>query len=288
MSFGFYQKTRSKSNRVQLYFFRFGSQPLSYYAYTDAEKPITIQQDDFDDPMVDPVEYTPVPIDRTNIALSGTLDKAALTVMFPQALNLWNLFSIYPPSSVVTLVIRELEINDPDADTKVVWTGRVLGVAAANNQAKLTCEPISTSTRRVGLRRNFQHMCPLLLYGPQCRANKAANTVVDTPESFTNSELTFGAAWADVANGGRYLGGQALWIGDNGEEEIRTILRVQIGRIFLLSGLTRGLAPGEPVTLIRGCAHTMDDCNLFGNIQNFGGQPFIPGVHAFGFRNVFY
>lgn len=288
MTFSLFQSSRAKSLPVNLYFFRYGDLPSSYFAYTDAEQSISINQTEFGDPALNPVVYVPVPIDRGDYAFSGTLDKSALSVMIPQTLPLAELFRVYPKSFVVTLVIRELEINDPDKEAKIYWAGRVLGSARADNQAKFTCEPVSTSTRRVGLRRNFQPGCPYVLYGPQCKANKAAATVVDTPTSFDASTLTFSPSWSDVAHGVLYIGGQAIWTGLDGEPVIRSIIDGSANRIFTLAGVTTDLAVGQPVTLIRGCTHDMAGCNSHNNIQNYGGCPFLPVKNPISMFNNFY
>lgn len=288
MTFSLFQSSRGKSVPVNLYFFRYGALPGSYFAYTDAEQPISINQTEFGDPASNPVTYTPVPIDRGDYAFSGTLDKSALSVMIPQTLPLAELFRVYPKSYVVTLAIRELEINDPDKEAKLYWAGRVLGCARADNQAKFTCEPISTATRRSGLRRNFQMGCPYVLYGRQCKANKASSTVVATPTSFDASTLTFSTSWSDVAHGVLYLGGQAIWTGLDGEPVMRNIIDVSANRIFTLAGLTTDLVAAQAVTLIRGCTHDMAGCNSHNNIQNYGGNPFIPKKNPISFFNNYY
>ena len=66
MSFGAIERTRAKGRPVNLFYVKYGSAPNSFYAYTDAEKPITNNG----------VTYQPLAISRGKIVVSGTLDKA--------------------------------------------------------------------------------------------------------------------------------------------------------------------------------------------------------------------
>jgi hypothetical protein len=36
------------------------------------------------------------------------------------------------------------------------------------------------------------------------------------------------------------------------------------------------IAVGDPFTVYAGCDHTKATCTAFGNLANFGGQPYIP------------
>ena len=52
------------------------------------------------------------------------------------------------------------------------------------------------------------------------------------------------------------------------------------GNITLSSGFPQAPATGDTFTIRRGCSKTMANCTLYGNLINFGGQPFIPQPEA--------
>lgn len=268
-----FEQSRQLGKPFNLYLFRFGTEPNSFFAYTDAENPIL-------DP-TDGKTYVPVPIDRDAINSTGTLDKATINIYLPQNSQLSELFRVYPPSRVVTLVVKQGHINDPDEQYLVVWTGRVISRDVKENVCSLVCEPVATSMRRSGLRRNYQFGCPHVLYGDQCKASKALATTNTTLVSFDRSEITLPDLWNSGEPLTNFLGGLAEW--DNGgETESRTILRIITDTILSLSGPVRGIANGGAIKIIKGCDHTMVGCNDHNNINNFGGQPWIPTKNPIG------
>ena len=273
MAFETREESRSLGEPVDLYLFRYGSQANAYYAYTDAEQPITH----------DGIVYAPATIKRGNFTASGTLDKTVLQVNTPINTDIANLFRVYPPGQVVTLVIRQGHANDPDVDFPVIWTGRVIQCERDGSEATLSCEPVATSMRRTGLRRNYQLSCPHVLYGPQCGANKLAATLTTQVINLTDSRITLQDGWSGSINPNKYIGGLVEWNTGAGGES-RTILRVIDLKTLVLSGPTTGIVAGQNIDVILGCNHQMGvgpqpdgDClPLHNNIQNFGGQAWIP------------
>lgn len=287
------ESSRFSGEPVTLYLFVYGESASSVLSYTDAEQPISSGVNPVNGA---PLVYAPIPIDRGKIAISGTLDKASLTISTPVNTDLAQLYLKYPPSSKTGIVIRQGHIADNDF--KVVWTGRVMSCQVKSSQANFSCEPSSTSLRRNGLRRRYQYGCPLVLYGLDCRASKAAATVTATVTSVSGSRVTLAEGWAGQALAAKYLQGLAEWFGSDGNREIRTVLRVEgAGRTFLLSGPVRGILPGDDIAMVLGCNHKSGtaaqpdgDCGpLHSNIQNFGGQERIPFKNPIGsFSNNFY
>lgn len=276
MSFDLVETSRFGGRPVELFAFRFGQNPGDVYAYTNAEEPITWQG----------ITYRPVPIDRESIKADGTLDKSMNKITMPATLELPNLYLIYPPSRVVTLVIRQghYDEND-DMEFKVVGSGRVINVGFSGDEAEVGCESIVTSMRRTSLRRHYQYSCPHQLYGPDCKATKRQFPAI--VEDLDNTILTVRAGWNTSGFAPKkFLGGMAEWESTYNVEP-RTILRVLAENVFLLSGFLRELEIGDQVLLALGCAHDLRDCELVhANVQNFGGDPWIPFDNPFG-KNPF-
>ena len=266
------EASRAQGRPVELYYFRYGSDPAAFYAYTDSEDAVTIGG----------VTYNPVPLRRGNIVSSGSLDKSRLAVNLPLNTEIVELFRVFPPSQVVTLTIYSGHLSDPDADFYVVWVGRVLQCSRGGSnlpEAELTCEPSSTSMRRTGLRRNYQLSCPHVLYEQGdnlCNADKAAATITLATVTVTPNKISFALGWNAAIPVTKYLGGIVTWPGLF-FTEYRSILRIGQLVNLTLSGPTTGLNPGDSVDVSLGCNRLVSDCeNLHNNIVNFGGQPFIP------------
>jgi uncharacterized phage protein (TIGR02218 family) len=259
----------------------FAAGDLGPYAYTNAEQPIT----------KDGIVFQPSTISRGAITASGTLDKSMLEVRMAQGEDIDQLYIAYPPAQVLNLVIYQGHYGDDTSvlsNYPVVWTGRVLGVQHPANETVFTCEPVSTSIKRPGLRRNYQLSCPHVLYGEQCRANRKAATRNGTVASVTSTRVTMNAGWNGPLAPAKYNGGMLGWTKTDGTLELRSILRAE-GNVLYLSGLPRGLASGMTAKVTLGCGRNMGDCSsLHNNIQNFGGQPWIPLTNPLAFVNNFY
>lgn len=284
MTFAAKETSRAAGEPINLYKFVYGDLDFQVFGYTDAEQPVAVT--DVDDVTV---TFQPAPVDRTKLTASGSLDKSKVTVTLPQNCDLAALYLSYPPSSVTQLIMYQGHASDPDAEFKVVWTGKVLGCTRKGSKAEFTCEPVSTSMRRNGLRRRYQYGCPLVLYGigpRQCNANKAAATQATTVASVSKNRITLPAGWNGERAADKFVGGLAEWTTDDGAAEIRTVLRLEdAGLTILVAGDTRGLSPGHAVSVVLGCNHLAGlpdvqidgDCGpLHDNILNFGGQPWIP------------
>ena len=321
MPFSDSEVSRASGQPVALFYFRYGSHADSFYAYTDAEQAVVAAGSIAG---ID-VTYSPIPIGRGAVTTSGSLDKAQLEIRMPRDIALTQHFVAFPPSLVVTLIIRQAHRNAPATppalDAPVVWAGRVVGMAFEGSEAKFTCEPIATSMRRNGLRRNYQRGCPHALYDENtCRADKTVATVTVAITGTAANKIIMPAEWFEYIAVAKYLGGLAEWTTPEGNVEIRTILKNADGKDLVVDGLIRGLVADQNVAVSLGCNRQQDDCRdlhvsavsgfradstlvtadstvvtadgagepLLSNIHNFGGQPFIPFENPIGFNNQFY
>jgi hypothetical protein len=279
MAFESYEESRELGEPTSLYLFRYGSLVSAFFAYTDAEQEV----------IHDGIAYAPLPIDRGAIVSQSNLDKSTLEIRAPVDCGLSELFRVYPPTEVVSVFIRQGHMDDPANEFLVAWTGRVIGSKRQVNEAIFNCEPVATSMRRPGLRRNYQYGCPHVLYGPQCRANKGIATISRVVVGQEGATITLPDAWETPERTVKYVGGLVEWQGESGIER-RTILRVENFKTLILSGIVRDLIAGASVDVVLGCDRELDsDCtNLHNNAYNFGGQPWIPLKNPIGARNNFY
>lgn len=281
MTFEAKETSRTLGNPVDLFLFRYGTLPTSYYAYTNALQPVTHHDPAYDMDIV----YEPVAIMRDSIKSSGTLDKSTMRITAQRDISMGELFRVYPPSSVVALTIRQGHLDD--GEYLVAWAGRLLSYERQGDDAVMSAEPISTSMRRTGLRKHYQIGCPHKLYGPACRAVQASFTLPAVVATITGYNVTLTPGWTGITQT-RYRQGEFRWVTDDGETQVRQILRVPFNDQMALSGSLARLTVGADVQISLGCAHTLEDCALFANQPNYGGCRWIPIKNPIGFVNGFY
>lgn len=279
----FFQSSRNRAEPIYLYEVVYGSSVSERLFLTDAESPVSYLGN----------IYAVEALDHDEITASGSLDKSTVQLRGAFISPLTRIFLTYPPDRTVTLRILQGDRNDPDGEFIAIWAGRILDFSVEGFESKFECEPIGTAARRPGLRRNYQFTCPHVLYGPHCRANKLARTRTAPVTLLSGSTVTVAPGWNGSLDPASFQSGIAEWVGSSGGVVTRTILRVSLDGSgqgeLLLGGLPTGLAPGAPVALSVGCNHQMSDCrDLHQNINNFGGQPWIPLKNPIGNYNNFY
>lgn len=276
MAFNIFESSRTKSRPYYLYLIRYGAGMNDYYAFTDNELPVTLNG----------VAYSVRQITHGDVSTTGSLDKSTVELMTPKTNELFDLFRIYPPSYRVQLSIMKGHNGDAASEAKTIWSGRILAMSVRGSECSYSCEPILTTMKRPGLRRNWQYGCPHPLYLEGCFASKAAAKRTGTVAAIAGATVTLNNGWNGALDAAKFIGG---FVEISAASAVaRTILRVN-GNALVLAGPTTGLAVGSGVSIYPGCAHNMDDCkNVHNNLVNYGGQPWIPTSNPIGSKNNFY
>jgi len=291
VSYDDYEHSRSAQEIVELYLFRLGPDPGAYLAYTDAEQPVSFDPGDDEGEIV----FEPLPIQRTNVEAKARLGRHSMTVEVPKDSPLGRRFSLFPPTNVVTLRVWSGHAPHPDAPPlwangaqfAATWAGRVMEFVRTGGTIKFTCEPSGAAMKRPGLRRNYQRTCPHILYGPGCRASKAAATVAAVVQSvLAPNRIALVPGWNTTGFPVvKFTGGLVEWTGEFGTE-VRMILSTRTDDEIVMSGPALTLAATSPVSVILGCGHNLDDCeNVHNNVVNYGGHPWIPTKNPVGKNN---
>jgi uncharacterized phage protein (TIGR02218 family) len=253
------------SEPIELYEFTRG---VLRYTYTSATEPVTFNS----------AVFKPVTMQRTSLESSGELGRAGIVVTMPRDIAFLLDYRIAPPSEITTLTIYRKHRNAPDSEALIIWMGRILSLKWPTSTIELNCEPIFTSMRRLGLRRQFSRNCGHVLYGPQCGVNATAYKGTGEVTALVGNIATVTIAGDNGNN--YYSGGYVQYEYDNRLER-KMILR-QIGLNLTLSGLPVGLTGGMTVEIFPGCDHTLATCkNKFANTLNYGGFPWIPTKNPF-------
>lgn len=285
MGYNTYADSRDQGAPIELYLFRYGPGADDVFAYTNSERPVSIVHEVGGAATV----YTPTAISRGDITESGGMDKKDLSVEAPANSEIADMFKGWPPSQVVSLTVYEGEIDDSSKELAVVWNGRVLGSTISGTVSTLRCESAYTGMQRTGLKRHYQYGCPHQLYGPMCKADKAAATRSTTVSSISGAEISLPVGWNGAFAAAKFANGFASWTRSDGRKELLAILKSVDADTLLLAARPRDLVAGQAIDLILGCDHTLTDCtSLHGNTPNFGGCPYIPTENPVGIKNNFY
>jgi len=227
--------------------------------------------------------FAPRPISRSAIEATSEKARAAITITAPRDLPVADLFRVAPPTTGVTVLIQQY--HEGDGELAALWTGRILGVSFEGMVARIQCEPVSTSMRRVGLRRVFQRQCPHVLYGPACGVNSTSRRIAATIDAVTPGTVL--VPQADSLADGALAGGYLEWEVATGIME-RRFIESHVGAVLTIVGSTYGLAASMEISLYPGCDHTMATCDAkFSNAPNYGGFPYWPQKNPFGGDPIF-
>lgn len=264
MSFDAYEKSRHAGRPIKLYKFMLGPLPEDELRYTDAETTQAFENQ----------AYEPIAISHSKLTATGTLDRTTMTIKMEGSTALGDIFRVYPPSYVITLLLYQGHVGDTENQFKAAWGGKVLNAAWPDNELTLTCEPSSVGMRRPGLTRNYQRSCPHALYGEQCRAPKIALNAICTG-TFRDHTIRVSTVGGQP---GAYSNGTIEWVNAMGRREIVSIRAAGADGAMKLAGLPPTLVEGMAVQLYKGCDHSMEatGCAMHNNILNYGGQPWIP------------
>ena len=216
--------------------------------------------------------YEPYPLKRSAFRQTQELAKAGLEISAPRDLPFVLDSMASPLLGVVSLTVYRR--HRADAEVTQWWKGRVEGPRFEGGEATISCVPLGTAMRRIGLHRPAQRQCPHALYGPDCGVPAAVFGASSTLTSWSGAVFT-AALFATQPNG--------WWVG--GKINFNGVLRFVVahsGTTVTLTAGVPGLAQNAGFTVYPGCDHTPGTCNTkFGNILNHGGAPWWPVKNPF-------
>lgn len=278
-----YETSEERGQPVELLLFKYGGTSASENAYTTASRAIEFGGRTFE----------PLAIDRSKIQTQGRGEAEELTFEVPINSEIAELFRVFPPAEIVSLIVWQGHLPNPDDPVEytagdqflAVWTGRVLESRRDRESATLSANNAQAGMKRVGLRLHYQIPCPLALYSSRCRADKPAAGHSESVVSIAGNVVEFGPGWSGAVSPESYVGGLIEWDGEHGRE-YRTILRIASDNLVTVNAALRGLEASDSVDVYLGCAHTEAACaNLHDNIVNYGGFSRIPTKNPVGKNN---
>ena len=263
-----YQRTRTAEGRAAPFLMvEFQMGPELFYRYTDTEKAKTFQGETWEPTTLRPEfpgEDGDLKEQTLKLEVQGDLAPALLLIN-------------RPPSFVCRVKVWEGNLLDSNREARLRFAGRAFSAKwSESGVIEITVSPSSTELSLPGKPHMYQRTCPHVLYGLRCgaaRNQRAVTASVGADGIIRTSGYPTG--FIEAASFSR---GELSWTNpDTGQKEYRTI--------NLCSDNGGGLDlyvhyPQLSVTsyeMAMGCTHTETACaDWHANINNFGGQPWIP------------
>lgn len=174
------------------------------------------------------------------------------------------------PPKRVELNLYRLQLTS--GEYQRAFAGVVQSVSLESNVAKfLVASRLADELSRRLPTITSGRMCPHILYGPACKANRAAHVVTRTIGT-TNGRRIFLNSAPNVTNGWATYG-MVLHV-PSGEY---VTIEDQNATTLVLQHPIYGAQSGDEVQVYAGCAHDIITCRTkFANQVNYGGQPHKP------------
>jgi uncharacterized phage protein (TIGR02218 family) len=258
-----------------VYFYEFVYGSITW-RYTSAEEVLTANGH----------EWKPAAITDDGVRQTGEISSDAMTITAPSWVGPSQLFMSGTPSRGVQVSVYQYHDGDPSNDVVAVYVGEVSQVNYPfPGSCRITAETLMASLEREGLRLAWQRACPYVLYDPvTCKLDR-------TPWGRSFTVLSFDGQVAQVEFSvsvpDNYLrDGYLEWNHPFRGVELLPI-ESQVGSLITLFTPSAELMPGATGTAYPGCNLSPAACQAFGNYDNYGGHPDIPGKSPFDGNPVF-
>lgn len=238
--------------------------------------------------------WTSAAIKSDSVKQTGETSNDAFNLDVPSWIAPAQIHMASAPSSPITMTQHTK--HHWDGEMLVSYIGEVVQVGfPMPGRAKIVCQNTSGSLDREGLRLGWQRTCSYALYDPlTCKVNKAtwqqavvvlqiAGAVVSVELAGTLRDTNFFnngfMVWAHPMRGNEYM---AI------ERSVKLSPAVNsVNTQLLLQGDPGELYEGATGFILPGCNFTPTNCIAFGNLDNYGGEPDLPGRSPFDGQPVF-
>jgi uncharacterized phage protein (TIGR02218 family) len=271
MAYNDLESSNYNGEPIYLYEFRLNDQ---YWRYTSAAVSVSMLG----------FSWQPMGVSDDGVKQTGDTSVDALNLTMPISSDIVGLFIGTPPINPIYITLRRCHFGDTSA--AVCYVGEVMQCNENTPvSATLTCNTLSASLERNGLRLSYSRACPYALYDSCCKADKEAFRFDGTIQSVGGSEIivpgvaVFGDKW--------FAGGYIEWVDPKRGTERRAI-ELHTGNTLTIFGTVSGLAGGLVLKIYPGCPRTSAAClTKFNNLANYGGIPSMPDRSPFDGNPVF-
>jgi uncharacterized phage protein (TIGR02218 family) len=245
--------------------FNISAPGMSHFLYTDSNVGLTFHDN----------YYIPYPINRGKISYSTDLkvDETNITL----AKNWGTDMAIYKNVLAgATVQITRVSLGDINNDYVLLFDGDVSDTRVDEATIDLRCTTLDFLNFELP-KRELQVACNWQLYGPYCGVDPDDFSVTTTggldtttPDKLSHSSFLTGATQ-------HFRGGFVVGLSGNNNELIRHITNHQGSQLSVLPPFPFDFETDVNVRVVQGCDHSTTDCeDIFDNLDNYGGFPFIP------------
>lgn len=254
--------------------------------------------------------HTTLKID--DIKVTPSIQSDDITITLPRSVPISGL--LYPKMTRKPIAVEIRQTHEGASDAPFLFKGRAVTAALSETRTEvsLTAKDLFWETERGGARRKWQHGCPLVLYGHQCRATLDRSSIIAkaAPAGFTlyaeirdpnTSGDTFRGRNISLPEERAFLNGSSIMVNGKRYECERaptpsgTPAMPRRYRFYLPTADVQEIVahlntlPEEArfVTVIPDCERTIRCCEqIHRNNHNFGGQPDLPYESPIGKSRV--
>lgn len=270
MSFNEIESSNDLGRPIFLYAFNLGA---ATWRYTSGDQDVVLSG----------YTWKAVAINDDGVKITGESSTDGIQITAPSSIAPVQMFYGTPPSNAI--MVNIFHYHEGDTDAVLGYTGEVLQVSLPSpGKAVISCDTISASMERDGLRLTWQRTCGHALFGLGCNLDKEAFRLDVVVFDVQNNVVYFQGM--DSTPDGKFDGGFISWEHPTRGTEFRAV-ETQVGNAMTMFGLADGLYYGLKVKAYPGCRRTTDACNGFNNLPNYGGVPDMPGKSPFDGDPVF-
>jgi uncharacterized phage protein (TIGR02218 family) len=261
MSFDSLEQSQASGEPFELYLFQTTGQS---FFLTSSDEEITYLGE----------TYEPQTLRRDEMQETAEVDSGEIKVYIPTSHPLAELFIPGLPPAPVQLTIFAGHFGD--SDILAIYGGSVAS-SAFDDECQLIIRSDKYLLNRKIPKQLYQGLCNHIFGDRGCGIDLALFTYVGVVASIdpTGTVITV-AAFSSISPAGRLKGGYLA----KGNTAARAILAHSGTSVTLMSPIA-GLAVGDEVRGIAGCAHTYPACASYNNVPNFLGFDLIPSINPF-------
>lgn len=225
--------------------------------------------------------YKALGISDNGVKQTGEAQTDNMIIQVPSFFDVVALYVNTPPSGDVVVKRRRKHENDDEAP--INYVGFIINVNFTTpGVVELTCQTLSPTMQRNGVRITWQRGCPYALYDQStCKVNKELHKLVTTVSSAAAGSIVV-AADLSAYGDGYFTGGFIEWVDSRTGGPNRRGITNHTGNTLTLLGRSDGVADGDSVSIYPGCDRVIATCSgKFNNLPNYGGCTNLPGKNPF-------
>jgi uncharacterized phage protein (TIGR02218 family) len=250
--------------------FSFGAVGMSSFYYTDGNESISYAGHTYD----------PYPIKRGRISFSSDLKVDQVSVVFAKN---WGIDNAIRRDTLAGADVQIIRVNrdNPGSDYVILFDGEIADTTSDSLEVNANCQTLDFLNIELPLR-EYQVACNWRVYDSYCGLTQADWSVISSLGMSTLRNQLHGTNIAGTSTDGTFPNeywtlGYAQSMDGANEDIVRQITSHTGMTITVVPPFPFDFETGADVKLVLGCDHSVDDCeDVFNNLINYGGFPFIP------------